>query len=137
VRTFLNICFWSLTMNFKLLFILIYLRLVQIHCQNCWLPEDGFFLRWNILQKSKQLNNFTVLVAIFFQFIQHMNSAQFWKIILIWWINIWHKHIHVYFKFDRQKVDLYLMVFCNGYFARNQTSGPVSFSYVFITVKNS
>ncbi len=51
-------------MSFKLCFY-IDLFIVQIPSQNCWLPEDAFFIRWNILQENKHLNIYTVLVAVF------------------------------------------------------------------------
>ncbi len=35
------------------------LFIVQISSQNCWLPEDAFFIRWNILQEIKHLNIYT------------------------------------------------------------------------------
>jgi len=51
----------------NVIYIVFYIDLfiVQIPSQYCWLPEDAFFIRCNILQENKHLNIYTVLVAVF------------------------------------------------------------------------
>ncbi len=66
----------------NVIYIVFYIDLfiVQIPSQNCWLPEDAFFIRWNILQENKHLNIYTVLVAVFcllFFIIRTQSSCQY------------------------------------------------------------
>jgi len=52
------------------------LCIVQIPCQNCWLPDDAFFIRWNTLQENKHLNIYNVLFAVFCLFFHQVKSRQ-------------------------------------------------------------
>ncbi len=44
------------------------LFIVRIPSQNCWLPEDAFFIKWNILQENKHLNIYMCWLLSFVSF---------------------------------------------------------------------